>query len=137
MDDLQRQLLTFLLQYDTSFGTLWWVANRLWAENPNFVVKQGEENNRHPGVSLKEEKPENNMIVPMLLGKSKASPTYKAVALKMDDTKDKYGYFGTLCPMDFTFLSFFNNDILLNKKKKLSSADQEKLRDFIKRRLSW
>ena len=67
MDDLQRQLLTFLLQYDTSFGTLWWVANRLWAENPNFVVKQGEENNRHPGVSLKEENPENNMIVPMLL----------------------------------------------------------------------
>ena len=137
MVDLQRKLNAFNLLFDTSYGTLWWVHNQLWAQVPEFVIKAGTENGRHPGVSIQKEKPENTMIVPMLLGTSRKRSAYQAVALKMNDQEERFCYFGTLRPLDFTFLDFLGDDICANTKKKLSAEEQKKLCDFIRRRLSW
>lgn len=137
MNDHQRKLNAFLYLYDTSFGTLWWCKNYLWAQDKSFVIPQGKENGYHPGVSIQKSPPPNNGIVPMLLGTSKKPFSKSAVSLKMNDDEDKFGYFGSLRPVNFSFVSFLNGDITIAKEKKLSDVEQKKLHDFIKRKLAW
>lgn len=123
---------------DASFGTLWWAQNSLWQQDPAFVVKKGAENDFHPCVSLLKEGVRNNIVVPMLLGRSKRLSFNRSVVFKMDDDKEKTTTFGSMKPLDFDFWSFLNGSMHPNeKKKKLSETELSQLEDFIRRKLQW
>ena len=136
MKILELDLNPFAL-VDVSFATLWWVKNTLWQLNPTFVVKKGEEDNSHPGVSLKKED-NNNSVIPMLLGRTKRSSFNSTVTFKMDDGSEHTSTFGTLKPIDVGFGKFLDGSVSVNyKKKKLSPRDTQELKAFVQRRLQW
>ena len=137
MDDLQRKLNAFAVLVDTSFGTLWWAKNTLWQQNSSFVLKDGEEKNSHPGVSLRKMN-SSAAVIPMLLGCSKKSLFNRTVVFKMDDALDRTTTFGTMKPLDMGFLNFLDGSVYSNsKKRKLSAADIQELEDFIREKLQW
>ena len=137
MDDLQRKLNAFAVLMDPSFGTLWWVKNTLWQQDNSFVLKSGEENNSHPGVSIKK-KDSSHVVVPMLLGCSQKSLFNRTVIFKMDDASERTTTFGTMKPLDVGFFNFLDGSVYSNgKKRKLSTADIRELEDFIREKLQW
>ncbi|MBR7138380.1 MAG: hypothetical protein IKD44_02425 [Lentisphaeria bacterium] len=137
MDELQRKLNAFAILMDSSFGTLWWVKNTLWQQDNSFVLKEGEEKNSHPGVSLRK-KNSSAAVIPMLLGCSKKSLFNRTVVFKMNDASDRTTTFGTMKPLDVGFLNFLDGSVWSNShKRKLSAADMQELEDFIREKLQW
>lgn len=136
MKKIELDLSPFSL-VDASFATLWWVKNTLWQLDPTFVVKEDEENNSHPGVSLKKEN-SSDSVIPMLQGRTEKRPRKNTVTFKMDDNSDQNTVFGTLKPVDIGFGNFFDGSVSINyKKKKLSPRDARELEAFVREKLQW
>ena len=137
MGDLERLKQGFTVLFDTSFGTLWWADNDLWAQEKDFVLKSEQKKGNHPGVSIRQEKQEDPYVIPLLLGTSKEKSTRQAVALSMNTGRSS-SYFGALKPVRMSGTAFLEGRIRSNlAKPQLTSSEKMKLNKFIKRRLSW
>ena len=129
-----KQAFTVLL--DTTFGTLWWADNDLWKQEKSFVLKPEQEGKNHPGVSILPERQEDPYVVPMLLGHSKKQSANTAVKLEM--SRGKCSYFGTLKPVRMSYGNFLDGSILANSAKpRVTPEEKAKLKKFLIRRLSW
>ena len=139
MDPKTRLINAFLTLKDTSFGTLWWVANTLWMTEKTFVLKKGTRHRSHPGVAISRKVDSKDVIIPMLLGTSNRRPFWMALPLKLDDRKEELTFFGTLRPVPFSFTHFLNGETIQENqpKTRLSESDRTKLEQFLRLRLGF
>lgn len=139
MDPKTRLINAFLTLKDTSFGTLWWVANTLWMTEKTFVLKKGTRHRSHPGVAIGTKVSPDDVIISMLLGTSKSQPHWKALPLKLNDQKGDLSFFGTLKPVPFSFFHFLKGQTIRENSPKfrLSDSDQNRLKWFLRLRLGF
>ena len=118
---------------DTSFGTLWQVADALW-QKETFCDSLHERGESRPAVSILPETSPAAEIVPMLLGVD--APSAETLPLQMADAQKKLFYFGALKPVSFLSSFFLSDGIRENPGKKcLSEEEKETLRNFLRRKL--
>lgn len=131
MDSNTRLLQAIFFLKDPDFGSLWWVSNKIWQQNPRFVLKADQQGGQHPGVSVLKNRSAFSPLIPMLMGTSRKG--YKTIPFKLNDNDTKFCYFGSLRPVDCALACFSSNMITRNHlKPHLSQEDCKKLKNFIR-----
>ena len=117
----RRKLDLFKLVRDCRFGTLWWVANSLWARNRKLRLKNLLK--KHPGVAIaRTGSGEYAGVVPMLFGTSKRHTG--ALVVDMQTDSGKLTYFLKLKPVEMTVDDFFGDVIEPAAPKPRLSRDE-------------
>lgn len=127
----QRILKLFIKVKDCSFGTLWWVANKIWQRNR--TLRFTKDDGYHPGVSVAANWPdEHPEVVPMLFGTSKKN----ARAFVASVPPRRESYFICLKPVKLRVDDFLTRAVHeAAPKRRLNPGETERLRAFVKEAL--
>ena len=124
------------LTKDFSFGTLWWVRDRVWkAVKPDFHLKNPRK--KHPACCLGRKKIESIFqTIPMLLGSHSFQDGFAVDGVSFDANKNKHGYFAF---RPYNIAAFYvigrDPDMVMNESKpKLTDKEQRQLKSYLKNR---
>lgn len=135
MDFNTRFLQAVFFLNNPVLGSLWWVSNKIWKLNPDFILKENQNNGRHPGVSILKNSKGYSEVIPMLMGTSRKDG--KTIPFKMDDEQDRFSHYGSLRPVYCPLTCFSEASMIMRNQPKshLSLSDCEKLEKFVQETL--